>query len=514
MAGEPQCSVCKRRKEGFEYGMDCEHELGKVYNGKECYMEYDYADCFETSIVNKNNLAGSLIRRLTDSVKNGICTLKDIANIPKHIFSSISGDSVDYSDIVSMIEKELTKEGAISYKKYPKADDDLSWDGSSAKKRIAEWASSDGSGNKETIDWDKYKNGFAWFDQENKENFGSYKLPHHDIIDGELKTVRAGVVSAQGVMNGAMGGVDIPDGDRESVDSHLSKHRAEFDSDIEENSIDNNDNLLQDSIEVNNANLIDNMNQENNNVEENISQTTENQDVVGDNTDEQGKDCDNVDCSDSPTVEATEAEGNTIETECVDNVEPAEDKTEGQDDEKQEEKVTEIEENNGSCPDCVIEDNSDVVTEKTTTTESVEKESQLIKEYNALKQEKLELEQKLLRSSIEKKLDEYIVSGKNNSGAVLKKDKNEVVDFISKLNESLRTEFFTILDSINVNITLESPKGETGEDENVISIEHAVNKRSELIGDLMKKEGFGYQKARSIVDNEHPELIEACKGNK
>jgi len=109
----------------------------------------------------------------------------------------------------------------------PKANPDRPWDGDGARKRVREWA----GGDKENIDWGKYAKAFAYFDGEDAEDFGSYKLPHHDIIDGKLRVVLRGVQSANGVMQGAMGGVDLPSGQRSKVQAHIDYHLKQFDKD-------------------------------------------------------------------------------------------------------------------------------------------------------------------------------------------------------------------------------------------------------------------------------------------
>jgi len=63
------------------------------------------------------------------------------------------------------------KERAVPFETTPKADEDRSWDKDRAIASLRKWASRDGSGEKDTIDWAKYKRGFAWYDEENPENF-------------------------------------------------------------------------------------------------------------------------------------------------------------------------------------------------------------------------------------------------------------------------------------------------------------------------------------------------------
>lgn len=119
------------------------------------------------------------------------------------------------------------EDAAVPYRPEKPANEP-SWDAAAAETRLRKWASSDGSGDKAKIDWAKYRRGFAWYDSDNPERFGSNKLPHHDIVGGEMITVRAGVIAAGNVVNGGRGGVSIPASDMDEVKSHLAKHYAQF----------------------------------------------------------------------------------------------------------------------------------------------------------------------------------------------------------------------------------------------------------------------------------------------
>lgn len=136
--------------------------------------------------------------------------------------------AIEASKAASLEDEPPTAEdGAVPYKKYP-LQESGGWDAAAATQRIRKWASSDGTGSESTIDWAKYQNAFAWVDPAKKESLGSYKLPHHDVVDGKLVTVRAGVIAAGNVMAGGRGGTNIPEADAASVKSHLAKHYAEF----------------------------------------------------------------------------------------------------------------------------------------------------------------------------------------------------------------------------------------------------------------------------------------------
>lgn len=75
------------------------------------------------------------------------------------------------------------------------------------------------------------KNVFAWIPDGKDPKKGDCALPHHEV-DGDGKPGAAnvkGCQSAIGALNGAMGGVDIPDGDRKKTYDHLAAHLKDAD---------------------------------------------------------------------------------------------------------------------------------------------------------------------------------------------------------------------------------------------------------------------------------------------
>jgi len=119
-------------------------------------------------------------------------------------------------------------ERAVQLHETPTAPIERPWDKQRAVESLRRWASVDGSGDKESIDWEKYRLGFAWYDEENPEEFGSYKLPHHEVIDGKLCVVWRGVAAAMAALFGARGGVNIPEKDVKDVYEHLAAHYRQF----------------------------------------------------------------------------------------------------------------------------------------------------------------------------------------------------------------------------------------------------------------------------------------------
>jgi hypothetical protein len=100
---------------------------------------------------------------------------------------------------------------------------DWDWDGTDKMNRIIQERG-----------WDGVVKAHAWHDpKEDPEHDppqekGAYKLPHHELLDGELRVVWRGVVAAMTVVNGARGGVDMPETDRRKVYDHLAAHYEEF----------------------------------------------------------------------------------------------------------------------------------------------------------------------------------------------------------------------------------------------------------------------------------------------
>ncbi|MFQ5693838.1 MAG: hypothetical protein ACE5IM_12440, partial [Nitrospinota bacterium] len=129
---------------------------------------------------------------------------------------------------MTIVVEEKRVIGYAAHGNLPLVDVDQRWDGAEAVRGMRRWASSDGSGDKDKIDFPKYRQGFAWFNEEDPENFGSYKLPHHIARDG-LRHHFRGTVAAMGVLLGARGGVDIPGGQRRGVYNHLAQEYRRYD---------------------------------------------------------------------------------------------------------------------------------------------------------------------------------------------------------------------------------------------------------------------------------------------
>jgi hypothetical protein len=114
--------------------------------------------------------------------------------------------------------REEREMAVTSFQDFPVADRDHDWDGDAAEKRVREWAGAEDGPN------EKYRNAHVWYDAEKKDNFTAYKLLVTDVVDGRLKVIPRGLMTAGNVMQGGRGGVHLPESDIGRVKSHLAKY--------------------------------------------------------------------------------------------------------------------------------------------------------------------------------------------------------------------------------------------------------------------------------------------------
>jgi len=120
-----------------------------------------------------------------------------------------------HADYGAMIAEMKT---VVPYQNLPLADADIAWQAGAAIARIRNWAGGD------DINFAKYRQAFLWYDDEEPELQGSYKLPIADVIGGGLKAVPRGIYAAAAVLQGARGGVNIPAADIAKCKTHLDKY--------------------------------------------------------------------------------------------------------------------------------------------------------------------------------------------------------------------------------------------------------------------------------------------------
>lgn len=106
----------------------------------------------------------------------------------------------------------------------PLADREKEWDGLACERRVRAWA-----GGIDNMNWDKYCRAFLWFDENNPELLGSYKLGFADVINGRLIAIPRGLFACAVVLRGGRGGVNIPADAQQKVIAHIDKYYAKMD---------------------------------------------------------------------------------------------------------------------------------------------------------------------------------------------------------------------------------------------------------------------------------------------
>lgn len=133
----------------------------------------------------------------------------------------------EYGDCDEEIKKSFEEKG-VGSSMLPISDKE-DWDGNMAMMHMREYA-----GGEDNMDWEKYSQGFAYFDAENKEEFGSYKLPFADVIDRELTATWGGVKTAMAALHGSRSPMRISEEDKKRAHNLLAKYYKKFDKEVPE----------------------------------------------------------------------------------------------------------------------------------------------------------------------------------------------------------------------------------------------------------------------------------------
>jgi len=126
------------------------------------------------------------------------------------------------------LEDELVTKGTTPFMDWD-LNMERSWDADESEKRWRKWCGVETNDDLEDPEKRrKYRGRFFWWDGEGT-NFGGYKLPFVDIVDGKPMAIWRGVVAAMAALLGARGGVDIPDEDRKAVYNHIVRYYKKAD---------------------------------------------------------------------------------------------------------------------------------------------------------------------------------------------------------------------------------------------------------------------------------------------
>ena len=98
-----------------------------------------------------------------------------------------------------------------------------SWDSAAAVKRVRSFLNSEDGPS------ESYKNAFLWYDKANQSEFGAYKLPIADVIDGHLVAIPRAIFASAAVLRGGRGGADIPESDRDQIIKNVNRYYEKMD---------------------------------------------------------------------------------------------------------------------------------------------------------------------------------------------------------------------------------------------------------------------------------------------
>lgn len=127
-----------------------------------------------------------------------------------------------YTSRLWVLEEDALTAAITGNQDLPLADRDTEWDGAEALRSLQ--------------DADALADGCFWRDPDTDAGSnvqGDYKLPFATVIDGTITAIPAGIFAVASVLQGGMGGVDIPEADadriRSRVEAWYERMSAEFD---------------------------------------------------------------------------------------------------------------------------------------------------------------------------------------------------------------------------------------------------------------------------------------------
>jgi len=135
--------------------------------------------------------------------RDGISYEKDVRYLKKLFLWEGSLVTIPMND-----QANLKTKAAMSFSDdLPIAPRPTLWDELPALGRIRDWAGTDSEGLQDPEVQEKYRQAFLWYDHEDPDDLGYYKLLIADIIDGELTVVPRAIFQAAARINGARGGI-------------------------------------------------------------------------------------------------------------------------------------------------------------------------------------------------------------------------------------------------------------------------------------------------------------------
>jgi len=200
-------------------GLAVQGKISQTSRGK------DALQLMRDRVVDALSIGFDPIKEELEFTPKGDIQMRHIREVRLWEFSLVTWGA-DPNAKISEIHSKLEFFGTTPFGNLPLYERDAEWSSSAADKRVREWANVTEKPNA------KYRRAFVWYDGQNADKFEGYKLQIADITDETLKAVPRAIFAVAAVLQGARGGVDIPEPDKERARKHIEKYyekmRAEF----------------------------------------------------------------------------------------------------------------------------------------------------------------------------------------------------------------------------------------------------------------------------------------------
>jgi HK97 family phage prohead protease len=160
---------------------------------------------------------------LTD-LSAGYTAIEDrIEDTLRHIYEAKLWEGSLVDEPANQGARILELKRVVPFQDLPLGDRDRTWDAAAAVKRVKALTGS------EEAPSAGFRRAFVIFDAENADNFGAYKLPIADVVDGKLVAVPKGIFAAAGAVSGARSPMKVSDAERSGAIRHLERYYAKMD---------------------------------------------------------------------------------------------------------------------------------------------------------------------------------------------------------------------------------------------------------------------------------------------
>jgi HK97 family phage prohead protease len=172
---------------------------------------------------------------LIDEFSVGYFTTKDYTDPQTGNRNLLEGDWIEWSPVLAGANPSTSVigvKGRVGAKlDFPIAPRDTPFDRKTAEGHIRDWSDAKDAPNAQ------YKQAFFWHDPDQGDNFGAHKLPFVAKVDDKMMAVPSGIFRAAAIMQGARGGVNMPDADRPKVRAAIGQYYTKMAKHFDDDSI-------------------------------------------------------------------------------------------------------------------------------------------------------------------------------------------------------------------------------------------------------------------------------------